>query len=217
MALELVGEIGLALATLLDSAVKVLPGIVAAIIVVVLGYLIAALVAWVVERLLERTGVDVKLQKVCKMEMMGRVQCSGIVGVIIKWYIFIAFLGAAAELINLGSLQDFLGTVVQWLPNLIVAVILVLLALLLADYVDRKVQDTKIKGADLVGKVLYVAILVLVGVIALNQIGIDVSLLQNLILLVVGAAAVGTALALGISLGLGMKDDAKKFVKDLRR
>lgn len=213
----MVGQIGLALATLLESAVRVLPGIVAAIIVVVLGYVIAALVGWAVERLLERSGVDLKLQKVCKMEMIGRAQCSSLVGIIVKWYVFIAFLGSAVELVHLGVLTSFLQTVVTWLPNLIVAVLLVLLALLLADYVDRKVQDTKIKGADLVGKALYIAIVVLVGVIALNQIGIDVSLLENLILLAVGSLAVGVALALGISLGLGLKDDAKKFVKDLKR
>jgi hypothetical protein len=139
------------------------------------------------------------------------------VGTIVKWYVFIAFLSAAVDLVQLGVLSGFLQTVVSWLPNLIVAVILVLLALVVADYVDKKVQETKIKGAELVGKTLYIAILVLVGVIALNQIGIDVSLLQNLILLVVGSVAVGVALALGISLGLGMKDDAKKFVKDLKR
>ncbi len=217
MVLESVGEIGLAVATLLESSVRVLPGIVAALVVIVLGYIIAAIVGWVVEKLLERTGVDLRLQKAYKSEMMGRIQCSGILGAIVKWYIFIAFLGTAVELVNLGVLADFFRTVVGWVPNLIVAVILVLLALLLSDYVDRKVQETKIKGADMVGKVMYVAILVLVGVIALNQIGIDVSILQNLILLVVGAMAVGTALALGISLGLGMKDEAKKFVKELRR
>ena len=217
MAFEMVGQIGLALATLVESSIQVLPGIIAALIVVILGYLIAAIVGWVVEKLLEKSGIDLKLQKVCKTEMLGRVQCSSILGLIVKWYVFIAFLAAAVELVHLGVLTGFLQTVVNWLPNLIVAVLLVLLGLILADYVDKKIQETRIKGAELVARTLYIAIMLIIGVISLNQIGIDVSLLQNLILLVVGAIAVGVALALGISLGLGLKDDAKKFVKDFKR
>ncbi len=213
----MVGQIGLALATLVESSIQVLPGIIAALIVVILGYLIAAIVGWVVEKLLEKSGIDLKLQKVCKTEMLGRVQCSSILGLIVKWYVFIAFLAAAVELVHLGVLTGFLQTVVNWLPNLIVAVLLVLLGLILADYVDKKIQETRIKGAELVARTLYIAIMLIIGVISLNQIGIDVSLLQNLILLVVGAIAVGVALALGISLGLGLKDDAKKFVKDFKR
>lgn len=213
----MVGQIGLALATLVESSIQVLPGIIAALIVVILGYLIAAIVGWVVEKLLEKSGIDLKLQKVCKTDMLGRVQCSSILGLIVKWYVFIAFLAAAVELVHLGVLTGFLQTVVNWLPNLIVAVLLVLLGLVLADYVDKKIQDTRIKGAELVARTLYIAIMLIIGVISLNQIGIDVSLLQNLILLVVGAIAVGVALALGISLGLGLKDDAKKFVKDFKR
>ena len=217
MAFEMVGQIGLALATLVESSIQVLPGIVAAIIVVILGYLIAALVGWVVEKLLDKSGIDLKLQKVCKTDMLGRVQCSNILGLIVKWYVFIAFLAAAVELVHLGVLTGFLQTVVNWLPNLIVAVLLVLLGLILADYVDKKIQETRIKGAELVARTLYIAIMLIIGVISLNQIGIDVSLLQNLILLAVGSVAVGLALALGISLGLGLKDDAKKFVKDFKR
>jgi len=217
VAFEMVGQIGLALATLVESSIQVLPGIIAALIVVILGYLIAAIVGWVVEKLLEKSGIDLKLQKVCKTEMLGRVQCSSILGLIVKWYVFIAFLAAAVELVHLGVLTGFLQTVVNWLPNLIVAVLLVLLGLILADYVDKKIQETRIKGAELVARTLYIAIMLIIGVISLNQIGIDVSLLQNLILLVVGAIAVGVALALGISLGLGLKDDAKKFVKDFKR
>ncbi len=213
----MVGQIGLALATLVESSIQVLPGIIAAIIVVILGYLIAALVGWVVEKLLDKSGIDLKLQKVCKTDMLGRVQCSNILGLIVKWYVFIAFLAAAVEIVHLGVLTGFLQTVVNWLPNLIVAVLLVLLGLVLADYVDKKIHETKIKGAELVARTLYIAIMIIIGVISLNQIGIDVSLLQNLILLAVGSVAVGLALALGISLGLGMKDDAKKFVKDFRR
>ena len=149
--------------------------------------------------------------------MICEAEFAGIVGSIIKWYIFILFLGQSVELVNLGVLTGFLEQVVMWLPNLIVAVVFILLALVVADYVAHKVVATKVRGATWVSQILYYTIIILVGIVALNQIGIDVTLLENLVLYVVGSLALGIALALGISLGLGLKDDAKKFLKDIKR
>ncbi|MBI1970667.1 hypothetical protein HYS47_02895 [Candidatus Woesearchaeota archaeon] len=206
-----------ALVAVASNTVNVLPGIVGAIIVLILGYIIAAIVGWVVRELLDRVNLDKKIHQVVHSEVIGSAYLSGIIGTIIKWYVFLIFLGTSVELVELGVLTGFLTTVVAWLPNLIVSVILVLVALILAEYVAHKVRETKVKGAHWMSKVLYACIVGLVGIIALNQIGIDVRLLENLVLAIVGALAIGTALALGISLGLGLKDDARKFVKELKR
>lgn len=214
--MEMLSQLGAAFSTMLYNLGLALPGFIAAIIVIILGYVIAAIIGWTVVKILRGVDLDKKIQKYTKAEW-GKAHISGILGAIIKWYIFIVFIGTAVELVDLGVLSGFLVTVANWLPNLIVAVILVLLALLLGEYVDNKVQKTKIKGADMVGKLLYICIVVIVGVIALNQIGINVTLLENIILAIVGALAIGIALALGISLGLGMKDEAKKFVKQLKK
>lgn len=213
----LLAQMSDALVAVAKDTVNVLPGIVAAIIVLILGYIIAAIVGWVVRELLDRVNLDKKIHQLCHSDVIGSAYLSGIIGSIIKWYVFLIFLGTSVELVNLGVLTGFLTTVVVWLPNLIVSVILVLVALLLGEYVAHKVQETRVKGALWMSKVLYACIVGLVGIIALNQIGIDVSLLENLVLAIVGALALGTALALGISLGLGLKDDARKFVKELRR
>lgn len=215
--MAMAGDMLNALGALLNNSVKALPGIVAAIIVLVLGYLIAALIGWVVREFLDRIKLDKRINRVCKSGVICNAEFSGIVGSIIKWYIFILFVGQSVELVDLGVLTGFLQQVVGWLPNLIVAVIFILLALILGDYVSVKIRATKIRGAKWVSQLLYFAIVIIVGIISLNQIGIDVSLLENIILAVVGALAVGIALALGISLGLGLKDDAKKFVRELKK
>lgn len=215
--MAMAGDLLNALGALLNNSLNALPGIVAAIIVLVLGYLIAALIGWVVREFLERVQLDKRIHRVCKVGVICEAEFSGIVGSIIKWYIFILFLGQSVELVNLGVLTGFLEQVVMWLPNLIVAVVFILLALVVADYVAHKVVATKVRGATWVSQILYYTIIVLVGIVALNQIGIDVTLLENLVLYVVGSLALGIALALGISLGLGLKDDAKKFLKDIKR
>lgn len=215
--MELVSNVSSALTTLLNNSILALPGIVAAIIILILGYIIAALIGWVVTEFLDRIKLDRRVQRIARTEVIRNAELSEFIGVITKWYIFILFIGQAVELIDLGVLTDFLILVVGWLPNLIVAVVLIILALILGDYVAAKVMLTRIKGAKWVSQLLYVTIIVLIGIIALKQIGVDVSLVENIILLVVAALSVGVALAMGISLGLGLKEDAKKFLKDVMK
>jgi hypothetical protein len=212
-----VANVGTAVKTLLNNSLLALPGIIAAIIILILGYIIAALIGWVVTEFLDRLKLDKRVQRICKTDVIRNAELSDFVGIIVKWYIFILFLGQAVELVDLGVLTGFLTLVVGWLPNLIVAVILIILALILGDYTAAKVMSTRIKGAKAVSQLLYFAIVILVGIIALKQIGIDVSILENIILAIVGALAIGIGLALGISLGLGLKDDAKKFIKNLHK
>lgn len=216
MAVEMLTQLGVVLSALLGNMIMVIPGIVGALVVLVFGYIIAASLGWAVEAALNRLKVDRRLHKMCKVDL-GKFEISGITGTITKWYIFIVFLGTAVKLVNLDPLSGFLMIIVNWLPNLIVAVIMLLGALLLGDYVQAKIRRTKIKGAVWVGRIVYWSIVILIGVIALNQIGINVSLLENVILLIVGSLAVGLSLALGISLGLGMKDEAKKMVKRMHK
>ena len=73
------------------------------------------------------------------------------------------------------------------------------------------------KGELLVSHIVKIVVLIIVTVVALKQMGVEVSLLENLILLIVGALAAGIALALGIGMGLGMKKDAEKWVDNFQK
>jgi len=207
------GQMGAAFGGMLSNVILALPGVVAALLVIVLGYIVGAVFGWLIEKLLQQLHLDKRLHKVCKSEVCGKIYLAGIAGALVKWYIFVIFLGTGVQLMQLGVLTNFLQRVVEWLPSLLIAVLMILIALLVGDYVRSKVAATGLRSAGLLGNILFVAITVLFGVIALGQIGIDISLLENLILAIVGALSLGLALALGISLGLGLKDEAKKWVK----
>ena len=130
--MEVLSQLGAAFSTMFYNIGLALPGFIAAIIVIILGYAIAAIISWAIVKLLRGIDLDKRIQKYTKAEW-GKAQISGILGAIIKWYIFIVFIGTAVELVDLGVLSGFLITIANWLPNLIVAVVLVLLALLLLD------------------------------------------------------------------------------------
>ena len=200
------------------SFVDIFPGLVAALIILILGYLIGFIMGHAVRIILQKIGIDTQVQKSKLTKAIGNAHISALVGEITKWYIFVIFLQSAVDVLRLGTLSVILTQFALWLPDVIAAVLIVIFGLLFAQYVDLKIQETsKVKGSNTWGKVLKWAITLIVIVIALGQIGIEVSLLENIILLIIGAFAVGIALAIGLSFGLGSKGEAANIVKKITK
>ncbi len=198
--------------------VEVLPGLIAAVLVLVVGSIVAVILGHALRVLLEKTKLDRFLRKTQLTKAVGHTDVPALLGELLKWYIIIIFLQAAASLVNLGTLSTLLNSLVMWLPQLLIAVIVMIIGLAAAHYIQlRIVQHTRLKGMKLSGIVLKWVVIVIAALIALKQIGVEVGILENTFQLVVGALAIGVALALGIGLGLGLKKEAEGFLKDMRK
>jgi len=202
------------LVNLWNSFVEILPGIVAAVIILIVGYLIAYIIGHAIKLVLQKIGLDTRLAKAKLSKAIGYTHMSSVLGEIIKWYIFIIFLQAAVSVLNLGTLSVILNEFAFWLPNVIAAVIVVLFGLLFAHYVSLKLEEhTKMRGLKVMSRALKAVIMFIVLVVALGQIGIDVSILENGFLLVIA----GFALALGLAFGLGSKKEAGEAIRRIRK
>ena len=200
------------------SFIKFFPDLVAVIVLLVVGYIFGAVLGHVLKLVLNKAGVDRQIEKAELSKAIGKTHLSGILGEILKWYVFIVFLQAAVDKINLGTLSGVLENFVLWLPNLILAVVIVIFGMIFAHYVEIKInQNSKVKGVSIVTKILKWIIVFMMVIIAFKQIGIEVGILENAFLLVLGALSVGIALALGIGLGFGLRKDAEKWIKEIFR
>ena len=200
------------------NTVELIPSLVAAIIVILIGWFIALLLGHVVRVILERLRIDNKVRKSKMTREIGHLHLPAIFGELTKWYIFIIFLQVGVDLLTLGTLSSLLDTFVRWLPNVIAAALIVLFGIFIVQVIEKKVlEHSKVKGTHLVMKVIKAVLVILVTIIALKQIGLQVAILENTFLLLVGAFAVGLAIAMGIALGMGMKDSAKTMVKDFKK
>jgi hypothetical protein len=201
-----------------NSFVEILPGVIVAIIILIVGYGIGYLIGHAIKLLLEKIGVDKRLEKTKVLKSIGKFKLSALVGEIVKWYIFIVFLQAGSDVLKLGALSSILNSFVLWLPNLIAAIIILFAGLLLAQGLYHKVKETSdIRGTLSLGNVLRTAIIIIAVVIALDQIGIEISFLKDLILVLVAAIGVGLALAIGISFGLGGREEAAEYIKKMKK
>lgn len=206
------------LQNLIQAFINILPGIIFAIILLVVGYLIAFLLGHAVKVVLERLGLDRQVAKAKLTKGIGHTNLSSLTGEVTKWFIFLIFIREAVQKLSLGTISDILEVFVRWIPHVIAAGLIALVGIIVAHYVEMKiVEHSKVKGIDTLAKAIKVVIVLTVLILALGQIGVNTRLLENLILLVVGAFAVGIALAIGIGLGLGSKGEVQSIIKNLKK
>ncbi|MEK6862747.1 MAG: hypothetical protein AABW57_01135 [Nanoarchaeota archaeon] len=205
------------LITLWNSFVGILPGIIAAVIVLIIGYFVALGIGHAIKILLEKAGLDSYLEKSKFAREVGHFHLARVLGEIAKWYIFLIFIQAGVSLLKLGTLSSLLDRFVLWLPNVIVAAIIIIFGVALAHFISMKIEEhTVTKGVRFFSKLVKIVVYYVVLVIALQQIGVEASILENTFLILIGALAVGIAVALGIGLGKAMQPEGKEIVKDLK-
>lgn len=194
------------------------PDFISVVLILAVGYIFGVLLGHVLMLILDKIGLDKKVEKSELSKAIGKTHLSSVFCEILKWYVFIVFMGAAVERFDLGILSDTLNNLVIWLPNLIFAVVIVMFGMIFAHYVEIKINETsKVKGMYAISRILKWIIIFMIVLVALKQIGLDVAIVENAFLLVLGALSVGIALALGISLGFGLRKDGERWVKEFFR
>ena len=199
-----------------------IPNLIGAIIVFIIGYFIALgigkLMTGILTRLrfnkiFERAGWKEALEKA---EL--RVNPSEFVGAIFKWILVIVFLLIAVEILGLSQFAGVLNKLISWLPNLIVAIAIFVVAVIVADILDKiiraSVQKIGVKYVGALGGMTRWAIYIFAGLAILAQLKIEVAgWLADLLKI----AFAGVVIAGAIAFGFGGKDAAAKIIEDLRK
>jgi hypothetical protein len=201
-----------------QAIVSQLPSLVAAIIVLVIGVFVAVILGHALRVILEKLRVDDYVKKARLTKVVGHTHVPAVVGELFKWYIIVLFLQQGVALINLGTLSLLLDSFVGWLPRVIIAIVVLLFGLAVANYVELKtVEFSKQRGVRASGAILKWVIVIMVLILSLRQIGVEVGILENTFLMIIGSIAIGIALALGIGLGLGLRKESESFIKNIKK
>lgn len=205
------------LIVLWNSFVLFLPGLIAAIVITIIGYIVAHVVYVVINKLLMKCKLDMWMKKHDLQKSLGKLQLSHLLAVVLKWYIFVIFLVEAVRFLEMGTLSLLLQGFVQWLPHLISAVLIILFGVVFADFVADRVLATKTKWANFVASLSKVVIIIFVVVVALQEMGVFFGIAETTFLIVVTGIVLAFALALGIGFGLGLKKEAEAITKKIRK
>lgn len=200
-------------ATLLDSIVNTLPGIVGGLVVLFVGYAVSHFVAMLVREALRKLHFNrMVVEKTGLKEVAGDIRATELTALITKWSVFALFLAPAAKLFSLDPLTGFLVSLGSYIPKVIGALLIVLAGLVAAEYVANVIMHTRVKGIKLFADSAKILVLVMTAIVAFDQLQLNVSLLSNSFLIILSGVVFGLSLAFGIGFGLGLKKEAERLV-----
>jgi len=209
-----------ALADLYSKTLTYLPNLVAAIIVVIIGWLLAIFLSKLVYKILEVIKIDQLANQLGLKnlsEKAGRKLSLAALGAwIVKWFFFLASFIAAADILGLQQVSTFLyQDVLGYAGYVIAAMAILLLGILAANFFEgivvATVKASGLHNGESLGTITKWAILVFTVIAALSQLQIATAFLQDLFRAIVAMLAI----AGGLAFGLGGRDHAKKVLDNI--
>lgn len=206
---------------LLDGLVAFIPNIIVALVIFILGWLVGAALGRIVAQLAQSVKLDSALKNTGLNEAVERAGFSlnsgAFLGGLVKWFFIIVFLVASLDVLGLTQVNVFLQTVVlSYLPQVIVAVLIVLVGAVVAEVVKDIVaggaRAAKIHSANFAGSLAKWAIWVFAILAALDQLQVASAFVQTLFTGVV----VAVSLAVGLAFGLGGQEAAARYLEKIR-
>lgn len=212
--------ITISLLGLWDRFVNFLPSLLGALLVFFFGLIVAIALGKVVEKVISLLQVDQLLEKIKVGERFKdagiQIKVSKFFGELVKWFLILVFLMAATDILKLSQVSEFLNSVILYIPNIVIATIILSVAFLLGNFVFHAVRSsTKVAGvmsASFLAIIAKWAIIIFGLLAALIQLGIAVSLVNTIFIGLIAALA----LAFGLSFGLGGREEAALILKKIR-
>lgn len=191
----------------------------------IIGFVLIVLVGWFIASLIDRALAAVlraiRFNELARragladfVDKMGmNTDPAGMIGLVVKWFVRLIALVVAFDALGLPAVSDVLRQLLLWLPNVIVALVVLVIgglaARALSNVVRGAAAEAGLTNANLLAKIASAVVWAFAIVVAVNQIGIATELVNTLFMAVVGALALG----LGLAFGLGGRDTAGEMVR----
>lgn len=191
----------------------------------IIGFLLIVIVGWFIASLIDR-GLAAVLRSIRFNELARRAGLAdfvdkmgmntdpaGLIGLVVKWFVRLIALVVAFDALGLPAVSDVLQQLLLWLPNVVVALVVLVIGGLCARGLSNVVRGTAaeagLTNANLLARLASFVVWAFAIVVAVNQIGIATELVDILFMAVVGALALG----LGLAFGLGGRETAAEILR----
>ena len=188
-----------------------IPQLIGALIILLVGYVIAKALQAIVGRVLEGIGFDRWMERGGIKQFFDRADTEhtphSILGRLVFWFVFIIAITMAADALGIPQVSAVLAQLIAYIPSIIAAILILILAALLANFLSSIVRGAT--GSEILASVARYAIIVYAVFAAVTQLGIAVELTAPTFLIVLGAVA----LAAAIAFGLGSREVAQDIIE----
>ncbi len=198
-----------------------LPNMIGAIVVLIVGLIVAAGLDKIVERVVYYLKVDHLLRKLGVETYLHRanieLDAGHFLGKVVYWFMVVVFVLAASDILGFYTLSVFLSEVLLYIPQVIVAFLILLAAVVVAGFLKKlvvsSVKSAKMHYANFLGSVTWWAVMIFGLLTAVSQLGVATDIINTLIT----GFIVMLALAGGLAFGLGGKEEASLLLRKMRQ
>lgn len=217
---QLADSVLLAISRSLEAFLGFVPNLLGATIVLIVGWIVARFLRGLSIRMLQVVQLEPFAEKVGLSDTLKKFGADitpvELIAEIVKWAAFLVFVTPAAEILGLTQLTVIINQVLSYIPNVIVAVLIVMFGVIFSDLTAQFVQGTaRAMGANVASALSVLtkyAIVTFAFLAALTQLGIAEQLISTLF---TGFVAMLT-IAGGLAFGLGGKDLAAELLEGLK-
>ncbi len=203
------------------GVIMFIPNLIVAVVILCIGWAIGAVISRAISHFLKMIQFDEALKKAGVEDLVKKggidLNSGKFIGELVKYFIVVVFLIASFNVLHLDKVTDFLsGIVTGYLPQLIIAVLILLVGGVVGDILSRVVtasaKTASVSSANFLGVFAKWAVWVFAILVALSQVGIAGAFIQTLFT----GFVVAVSLALGLSFGLGGQQAASKAIEKVQ-
>jgi Mechanosensitive ion channel, conserved TM helix len=209
-------EVGDSLQRGLDNLIGFLPRLIGFLIILAIGYIIARVVKGIVTKVLESIGTDRAMHTGTTGAYVDRVapgfKPSATIGTIAFWFVFLGALTVAVSQLGIGALDNFVAAIGGYLPNVVAAVLIFVVAVALSGTVGTLISGAM--GDTPTGKVLGSVVPVLIMAIGTFMVLDQLEIAPVIVTITYGALLGGIFLAMALAFGLGGRDVAGRMLSE---
>jgi hypothetical protein len=204
-----------------DKFLNFLPSLIGAVIILIIGWIVGMIVETAIDRLFRLVGLQALFEKAKVEDVLKKADvekdATGLLASVVKWIIYLVALIAASNTLSLTAVSDFLNSILAYIPQVVIAVAIVLIGLVLAHFLGAVIKGSvklaSLAFADTLSLVVRYSIIIFTVLAALAQLGIAANMINTLFIGLVAFLAI----AGGLAFGLGGQSAAKEWIEDVKK
>ncbi len=218
---EIVEAVTSSMKDLIVPMIAYIPYLIAAIIILIIGWIVGRFLGGIISKILDKAGVDDALRKTS----IGKaIESSGtnivhLFDLIVRWFIYLIAIAAAASVLRIGFISDLFEKIILYLPHVAMFLIILIGGFILIDYLLDliqawgKTQDIEFLGVILMA--LRIFFYFVIVILALSQLLIDLTIIYTFVTPVAWGVGIGLGVGIAVFLAYGLKDRAPEMIGNL--
>ncbi len=203
--------------TSIGKTAEYLPQFIIALVILIFGFIIGKFVGKIGARILDKIGVDDAIEKTILGNIIKTTKMSvvGFMDAIIRWFVYLIFIMAAVDVLNMTVLSEFIVEIVRYLPSFFSGMVILIGGIIavdiLADWIESVIGSMKVEGGRQILLAVRAFMFLVIAILAMDQLMIDTTIIYTFI------GPLAWAAAIIVAFRYGLKDALVAYAKELKR